>query len=87
LAAIFPRQAITVNVDVEHDRPRILRTISHAPLAVMGAEELLARRLIEAHGGQIETTGGQTQITLPINTITGLSVAPVPSQIASKSEE
>jgi hypothetical protein len=35
----------------------------------MGAEELLARRLIEAHAGRIETAGGRTEITLPVHAI------------------
>jgi signal transduction histidine kinase len=57
----------SVKVGVEHDRKQILISVSHAPLPVVRAEELLARRLIEAHGGQIETAGGHTEITLPVH--------------------
>jgi signal transduction histidine kinase len=60
----------TVRIDVEHDRKNIRITVSHAPLPAMGAEELLARRLTEAHGGQIETAGGRTEITLTVHAIT-----------------
>jgi signal transduction histidine kinase len=66
----------TVNIAAEHNRTRILVTITHAPLAALGAEELLARRLIEAHGGQIETAGGHTEITLPIHAIGRVANAP-----------
>ena len=59
----------TVRIWVDHDRKRIRINIDHAPLPAMGAEELLARRLTEAHGGQIQTTGGRTEITLPVHAI------------------
>ncbi len=61
----------TVRIDVEHDRKRIRLTVNHAPLPALGAEELLARRLTEAHGGRIETSGGRTEITLPVHAVTG----------------
>lgn len=60
----------TVKIDIDHDRKRIRIDVSHAPLPAIGAEELLARRLTEAHGGQIETSGGRTEITLPVHAIT-----------------
>jgi signal transduction histidine kinase len=69
----------TVRIDVDADRKRIRIRVSHAPQPGFGAEEMLARRLIEAHGGQIETSGGETEITLPVHAITGEMRAPDPS--------
>ncbi|HEU4996352.1 MAG TPA: hypothetical protein VFT29_16155 [Gemmatimonadaceae bacterium] len=61
----------TVHIDVEYDRKAIRITVTHAPLPALGAEELLARRLTEAHGGRIETSGNSTEITLPVHALTG----------------
>lgn len=61
----------TVHIEAEYDRKVIRITVTHAPLPALGAEELLARRLTEAQGGQIETSGGTTEITLPVHALTG----------------
>jgi signal transduction histidine kinase len=60
----------TVRIQVEHDRKSVRINVTHASLPPIGAEELLGRRLVEAHAGRIETAGGRTEITLPVHGIT-----------------
>ena len=55
----------TVRVGVARDDRLIRISVEHGALTAVGAEELLAQRLVEAHGGRIETTGTKTDVTLP----------------------
>jgi signal transduction histidine kinase len=56
-------EAIRLTVERAQGETRI--ALTHPPIQAIGSEESLARRLIEAHGGRIETSGGSTRILLP----------------------
>lgn len=69
-----PGDAARLTADLEKQRIRIVMT--HGALTAPGAEELVARRLTEAHGGSIETSGGRTEIRLPVAAATAPARTP-----------
>lgn len=56
----------TVSISLEHGREATQLVIRHSPMTGIGAEEILARRIIEAHDGRVRTTGGSTEVTMPV---------------------
>lgn len=61
----YARPDDTVAIAVEREAGAVRLRIDHGEGLAHGTDEALASRLIEAHGGTVETAGSHTEILLP----------------------